>query len=145
MSVYRIYVEKKPEFAVEANSLIGGIKSALGLENLTGLRVINRYDAEGLSREDFDLAAPVVFSEPAVDVTYDHLPAVQPAESALSHRGKEKIMPERYSCFSSFRAFVWQHRPRKAVLSRDSGTVLLHPFAAADLAERPLTEKSALA
>ena len=40
MSVYRIYVEKKPEFAVEANSLIGGIKSALGLENLTGLRVI---------------------------------------------------------------------------------------------------------
>ena len=51
MSVYRIYVEKKPEFAVEANSLIGGIKSAMGLENLTGLRVINRYDAEGLSRE----------------------------------------------------------------------------------------------
>ena len=44
MSVYRIYVEKKPEFAVEANSLIGGIKSALGLDNLTGLRVINRYD-----------------------------------------------------------------------------------------------------
>lgn len=50
-------------------------------------------------------------------------------------------MPERYSCFSSFRAFVWQHRPRKAVLSRDSGAVLLRPFAAADLAERPLTEK----
>lgn len=71
---------KKPEFAVEANSLIGGIKSALGLENLTGLRVINRYDAEGLSREDFDLAAPVVFSEPAVDVTYDHLPAVKADE-----------------------------------------------------------------
>lgn len=83
MSVYRIYVEKKPEFAVEANSLIGGIKSALGLENLTGLRVINRYDAEGLSREDFDLAAPVVFSEPAVDVTYDHLPAVKADEFVL--------------------------------------------------------------
>lgn len=76
MSVYRIYVEKKPEFAVEADSLIGGIKSALGLENLTGLRVINRYDAEGLSAADFELATPVVFSEPAVDVTYDHLPAI---------------------------------------------------------------------
>ena len=76
MSVYRIYVEKKPEFAVEADSLIGGIKSALGLENLTGLRVINRYDAEGLSSADFELAIPVVFSEPAVDVTYDHLPAI---------------------------------------------------------------------
>ncbi|MDE6149569.1 MAG: phosphoribosylformylglycinamidine synthase, partial [Ruminococcus sp.] len=74
MSVYRIYVEKKPEFAVEADSLISGIKSALGLENLKSLRVINRYDAEGLSSEDFNLAVPVVFSEPAVDVTYDHMP-----------------------------------------------------------------------
>ncbi len=76
MSVYRIYVEKKPEFAVEADSLIGGIKSALGLENLKSLRVINRYDAEGLSIKDFNLAVPVVFSEPAVDVTYDHLPEI---------------------------------------------------------------------
>ncbi len=76
MSVYRIYVEKKPEFAVEADSLLGGIKSALGLDNLKGLRVVNRYDAEGLPREDFELAIPVVFSEPAVDVTYDHIPAV---------------------------------------------------------------------
>ena len=76
MSVYRIYVEKKPEFAVEADSLIGGIKSALGLENLKSLRVINRYDTEGLSIKDFNLAVPVVFSEPAVDVTYDHLPEI---------------------------------------------------------------------
>ncbi|MBR1739433.1 MAG: phosphoribosylformylglycinamidine synthase [Ruminococcus sp.] len=76
MSVYRIYVEKKPEFAVEADSLLGGIKSALGLEALKGLRVVNRYDAEGLSEEDFKLAVPVVFSEPAVDVTYDHIPAL---------------------------------------------------------------------
>lgn len=76
MSVYRIYVEKKPEFAVEADSQISGIKSALGLNNLKSLRIINRYDAEGLSAEDFKLAVPVVFSEPAVDVTYDHLPDV---------------------------------------------------------------------
>ncbi|MBQ8884435.1 MAG: phosphoribosylformylglycinamidine synthase, partial [Oscillospiraceae bacterium] len=76
MSVYRIYVEKKPEFAVEANSTLSDIKSALSLEALTGVRVINRYDAEGLSEEDFNLAAPVVFSEPAVDVYYPHLPAI---------------------------------------------------------------------
>lgn len=61
MSVYRIYVEKKPEFAVEADSLISDIKSALGLDNLKSLRVINRYDAEGLSSDDFKLAVPVVF------------------------------------------------------------------------------------
>lgn len=80
MSVYRIYVEKKPEFAVEAKSIIADIKSALGLENLKDLRVINRYDAEGLSAEDFRLAVPVVFSEPAVDVTYDCLPELSDNE-----------------------------------------------------------------
>ena len=74
MSVFRIYVEKRPEFAVEADSLLSDIKSALGLDGLKSLRVINRYDAEGLSAEDFKLAAPVVFSEPAVDVTYECLP-----------------------------------------------------------------------
>ena len=84
MSVYRIYVEKKPDFAVESESLLGGIKSALGLEGLKGLRVINRYDAEGLSEADFRLAVPVVFSEPAVDVTYDHMPAVGADEFAFA-------------------------------------------------------------
>ena len=58
MPVYRIYVEKKPEFAVEARSLLGDIRSALGIEGLQGLRVINRYDAEGLTPETFAMAAP---------------------------------------------------------------------------------------
>lgn len=74
MSVYRIYVEKKPEFAVEASSLIEDIKSALGMEKLDSIRVINRYDAQGLSFGDFTLATPIVFSEPAVDCTYEELP-----------------------------------------------------------------------
>ncbi len=73
MSVYRIYVEKKPGFDVEARSLSASLRSALGFEKL-GVRIINRYDAEGLSEEDFRAAVPVVFSEPAVDVTYDHVP-----------------------------------------------------------------------
>ncbi|SDA29360.1 phosphoribosylformylglycinamidine synthase [Ruminococcus sp. YE71] len=73
MSVYRIYVEKKPGFDVEARSLAASLRSALGFEEL-GVRIINRYDAEGLSEEDFRAAVPVVFSEPAVDVTYDHVP-----------------------------------------------------------------------
>ena len=76
MSVYRIYVEKKTEFAVEAASVQSDIKNALGLSNLKGIRIINRYDAEGLSKEDFSLATPVVFSEPAVDITYDFLPDI---------------------------------------------------------------------
>ncbi len=73
MSVFRIYVEKKPEFAVASKSLVKDIKSALGLDAVKDIRVINRYDAEGLPKSDFDLAVPVVFSEPAVDVTYDKL------------------------------------------------------------------------
>ena len=53
MSVFRIYVEKKPEFAVEAKNLLADIKTALRLEKLRNLRILNRYDAEGLSEEDF--------------------------------------------------------------------------------------------
>ena len=76
MPVFRIYVEKKPDFGVASKSLVKDIKSALGMDQIKNIRVINRYDAEGLPKEDFDLAVPVVFSEPAVDVTYDKLPQI---------------------------------------------------------------------
>ncbi|HOA00172.1 phosphoribosylformylglycinamidine synthase [Ruminococcus sp.] len=75
MSVFRIYVEKKPEFAVEAQSVLSDIKTALRL-NISGVRILNRYDADKLSEEDFNAAIGTVFSEPAVDVVYDELPQV---------------------------------------------------------------------
>ena len=84
MSVFRIYVEKKPEFAVASKSLVKDIKSALGLDAVKDIRVINRYDAEGLPKSDFDLAVPVVFSEPAVDVTYDKLPQIIEGETMFA-------------------------------------------------------------
>ena len=56
MSVFRIYVEKKPEFAVEAKSLLGDLKSVLGMPELQGIRVINRYDADEISEEVFHQA-----------------------------------------------------------------------------------------
>lgn len=83
MPVFRIYVEKKPEFAVEAHSLAADIQQALGYEP-ESLRIINRYDAEGLSEEDFRASIPVVFSEPAVDVTYDHMPELSDDETAVA-------------------------------------------------------------
>ena len=43
--VYRLYVEKKPGFDHEAQGLFGELKSFLGIQGLTGLRVLNRYDA----------------------------------------------------------------------------------------------------
>ena len=79
MSVFRIYVEKKPEFAVEAQSVLSDIKTALRL-NISGVRILNRYDADKLSEEDFKAAISTVFSEPAVDVVYDELPQISESD-----------------------------------------------------------------
>ena len=46
--VSRVYVEKKPGFDVEAQQLLAELRDTLGIEALTGLRVINRYDVEGI-------------------------------------------------------------------------------------------------
>ncbi|MCI8651990.1 MAG: phosphoribosylformylglycinamidine synthase, partial [Oscillospiraceae bacterium] len=73
--VYRIYAEKKTPYAVEAKALLEELKSLLGLPGLTGLRVLNRYDVEGLDEALFRQSVPVVFSEPAVDEVYEDIPA----------------------------------------------------------------------
>ena len=64
MAVKRIYVEKKPDFAVEANGILSDIQTALMLGGVTRLRLFNRYDAQGLSDEDFAQVRDTVFSEP---------------------------------------------------------------------------------
>ena len=79
MSVFRIYSEKKPEFAVEAQSVLNDIKTALRLD-IKNIRVLNRYDADRLSEEDFNAAISTVFSEPAVDVVYSELPKLAEGE-----------------------------------------------------------------
>ena len=73
MSVYRIYVEKKPEFAVEAQSVLSDLQTALRT-SVTGVRIFNRYDADKLTEEAFEKAVPTVFSEPAVDTVFRKLP-----------------------------------------------------------------------
>ena len=69
--VYRVYVEKKPQFAHEAKALKNDIVKILRIKSLTGLRIINRYDAENLDRELFESAKLTVFSEPQVDTVSD--------------------------------------------------------------------------
>ncbi len=77
--VYRIYVEKKAELAHEANALLAEARGLLGLQALTGIRILNRYDAENITAELFDYAKKTVFSEPQLDVVYDELDtAAQP-------------------------------------------------------------------
>ena len=66
--VYRIYVEKKPELTQEAASLLSDARGLLGITGLEAVRLLNRYDAENISRELFDYAVRTVFSEPQVDI-----------------------------------------------------------------------------
>ena len=71
--VYRIYVEKKDEFASEAESLRKEIVSLFQMEGFKDLRIINRYDVENLSRELFEGAVYTVFSEPQVDIASEKI------------------------------------------------------------------------
>ena len=68
--VRRIYVEKKEAFAVNAKELYSEIKSYLGIEKVTAVRVLIRYDVENISDEIFEAACSTVFSEPPVDTLY---------------------------------------------------------------------------
>ena len=72
--VRRIYVEKKPALRQEAQSLLNEFRGVLGVTALTGLRLINRYDVEGLEEDVFQRAVRAVFSEPQVDDTMTALP-----------------------------------------------------------------------
>ncbi len=74
MSVYRIYVEKKDEFAIEAKNLNWDIKNVLNIENLKKTRIINRYDVENVEKDVFEKAKTTIFSEPQVDNFYNDLP-----------------------------------------------------------------------
>ena len=67
-SVRRVYVEKKPDFAVQAKELKHEISSYLGIKDVTGVRVLIRYDVENISDEAFEKACTCVFSEPPVDI-----------------------------------------------------------------------------
>ncbi len=72
--VYRIYVEKRPGFDIEAQNLRKELVDLLGITGLTGLRILNRYDVEGIDRDLFARAVPLVFSEPPTDITFPTLP-----------------------------------------------------------------------
>ena len=82
--VSRIYVEKKPGFDGEAKSLERELGTLLGIESLTGLRLINRYDVEGITPELFASCVPTVFSEPQTDVATEEMPEVAEGASVFA-------------------------------------------------------------
>ena len=77
--VSRVYVEKKPGFDVEAQQLAHELRDILGIERLEGLRLVNRYDVEGITGELFAQCVPTVFSEPQSDVATLEMPAAEGA------------------------------------------------------------------
>lgn len=70
-AVRRILVEKKSGFDIEAQGLFRDIKFNLGVKELTKVRLINRYDIQGITQEDYIKARNIVFAEPPVDSAYD--------------------------------------------------------------------------
>ena len=70
-SVKRVYVEKKPEYAVRAKELQSEIRSYLGISGVTKVRELIRYDIENISGETQKKALVTVFSEPPVDDIYE--------------------------------------------------------------------------
>ncbi len=69
----RIFVEKKPEFNAEARHLLHDLRESLDLKSLAGVRIIQRYDIDGLTDAEFAQAVQLILSEPQVDETFAEL------------------------------------------------------------------------
>ncbi len=71
--MHRLYVEKLPEFNAEARSLCHDLRENLALQNLSDIRIVQRYDIDGLSDAQFDLASKLILSEPQIAITFKTL------------------------------------------------------------------------
>ena len=80
MSVRRLYVEKRPGFDVQAQKLYADLKELFPIDGVKSVRVIRRYDVEGLDDSEYAQVKPVVFYEPPVDACYEEeLPEIADA------------------------------------------------------------------
>lgn len=86
-SVIRIFVEKKQGFDIEAHKLFTDLKFTLNVSGLHGLRIINRYDIEGITPEEFAACKYSIFAEPTVDQIF---------LEEMSFAPDEKVIPIEY-------------------------------------------------
>ncbi len=68
--VRRVFVEKREEFSIESKEILRDLQQNLGMRKLAKLRLFIRYDISGVTKEEFEEALPLVFSEPPVDRIY---------------------------------------------------------------------------
>ncbi len=71
--VRRIYAEKRPGLSPEAGSLLADLRDFLGIQGITNVRILHRYDVENLEGDAFEQARRTVFSEPQVDMVWDEM------------------------------------------------------------------------
>ncbi len=117
--VSRIYVEKKKGYDVEAAGLLADLKQSLGLGGLSGLRILNRYDVEGLSPQQFQAGVEAVLSEPNVD----------------------QVFPEDYPLPEDHRWFVTEYLPGQFDQRADSAAQCIQLLTGG---ERPLCRTAKL-
>lgn len=82
--IRRVFVEKKPGFDVEAEKLYRDLKDNLGIKGLESLRIVNRYDMEGMSDDEYVRARDTIFSEPPVDFAYDEEIPIDPSSRVIA-------------------------------------------------------------
>lgn len=71
MSVKRLFVEKKEGFDIEAQGFLKDIKESLNIHGLENIRIVNRYDIENISAEEYEKSKYIIFSEKTVDNIYE--------------------------------------------------------------------------
>ncbi len=77
-TIYRFFAEKRPGFDIEAQGLLSTLQGYLHIEELTGVRIFNRYDVQGLYEENCEAAGRLIFSEPQCDDLYrETLPEIE--------------------------------------------------------------------
>ncbi len=111
--VYRCYTEKRQGFDVEAQGLANELRGNLGVASLTGLRLFNRYDVQGIDEADYIAARTTIFSEPQCDDCYDELlPEISGTHKTLC----VEALPGQYdqradSCAQCIQIMTCQGRP----------------------------------
>lgn len=114
--IKRIFVEKKKEYNVEAKNLSHDIRHNLLIEQLEDLRILNRYDIEGISDEHYNLAKATIFSEPPVDKIFENQIEIDKAEKIFA----VEYLPGQYdqradSAMQCIQIITQQDRPQIAV------------------------------
>ncbi len=124
--VFRCFVEKKPGYDVEAGRLLAELRGTLGLSGLTGVRIVRRYDVEGLEQAAYEAARTTVLSEPQVDTITDEVFPL-PADSRVL---AVEALPGQYdqradSCAQCIQMLTGGERPavRAATLYLLAGTL----------------------